>query len=90
MEYRIKSTQYINRYGDEEQKEYYIEYQKPFLLYWKRWVRVKHLYCGMSDCDRITTYFKSLSQAEQFAEKHLCGGKIYDAYETLTVKQGKC
>lgn len=90
MKYRIISKQYINEYGNSSIKSYYIEYEKPFLFFWKRWVRVEHEMCGMGGCYMTTTYFESLEQAEQFAVKHLCSGAMYDGFETEIVKQSKC
>lgn len=90
MEYRIKSTRYINEVGKPGTTTYYIEYKKPFLFFWEVWVSVKHTDCGMGDCYRSTTYFDSLEQAEQFAIKHLCDGHVYDGHEVEIVKQSKC
>jgi hypothetical protein len=90
MEYRIKSTKYVDEYGKPHQTKYYIEYKKPFLFFWERWVTIKHEICDMSDCYMTVTYFDSLEQAERFAVRHLCGDAVYDGHEIEIVKQGKC
>lgn len=90
MEYRIKSRMFVDPFGQTGRKDYYIEYKKPFLFFWERWVRIKHASFGMEGTYTTITYFDSLEKAEQFAIKHLCGGRIYDGHEEEIVKQGKC
>lgn len=84
------STRYVDAYGKPSLTEYYIEYKKPFLFFWKKWVEVKHMIGGMGDCYMTTTFFNSLEEAERFAIKHLCKGAVYDGHETEIVKQNKC
>jgi len=90
MEYRIKSIEYFDEHGKSKYLNYFIEYKVKFLFFWERWKEVTHLSCGMGDCHSVTTYFKSLEEAEEFGKNHLCGGKIYDGHEITTVKSLTC
>ena len=90
MEYRIKSYEYIDHKGNGRGISYFIEYKKRFLFFWKRWVAVSHSLCGYGDTIEQTTYFDTLEKAEAFAEKHLCGGEIYDGIKEIIVKESKC
>lgn len=90
MEYRIKSQRYIDPWGKEHDPQYFVEYRKPFLFFWQRWVEVTHLNCGWGDCHSVTTYFGTLEEAEEFAKKHLCEGRVHDGHEIKVVGTHDC
>ena len=88
-EYRILEEKYYDRYGEEKNSHYIIQYRRHFLgiSYWKT---VTHEMCSMSGTYSNTTYFASVEQATEFAERHICGGRAYDGWETKVITTKQC
>lgn len=89
-EYQIIKNQYIDEYGVGNTPYYNIRYKVPFLFKWWRWKFVKHMNCGWGDCDYNVTNFKSLEEAQSFADKFVCGGEAYDGIKKEIIKHKKC
>jgi hypothetical protein len=88
-EYRILEERYYNRYGESNQVQYIIQYRKRFLgiPYWKT---VTHQVGDFDGTYSNTTYFNSITQAEEFAERCICGERGYDGWETKVVTTKQC
>jgi len=88
-EYRILEKNYYDEYGDRKRTYYIIQYKKRFLwiTYWRN---VTHQMCGMSDVYNTTTEFESVLKATEFAERHICGGRVYDGWETKVITTKQC
>jgi hypothetical protein len=69
--FRIKHYEYFNEEGKVINKYYYIQEWKKF-LWWFYWKDIKHTECGMGDCYKTRTTFKTLEEAQQFVENVLC------------------
>jgi len=88
-EYIILKETYYDQYGEEKTVHYFIQTRKKFLgiRYWKR---VSHDIGGMSGTYLTTTSFKSLEQAEQFAQRHICGECVYAGWKTKVITTKQC
>lgn len=89
-EYQIIKNQYIDGCGNCHTPYFTIRYKVPFLFRWWRWKFVKHMDCGWGDCYYKVTNFKTLEDAQSFANKFICGGGVYDGTKTEIVEHTKC
>jgi hypothetical protein len=88
-EYRILKETYYDQYGEEKNSQYFIQTRKKFLGI-RYWSSISHDVGSMSGTFSTTTYFSSVKQAEEFAEKHICGGRCYDGWVTKVVTTKQC
>lgn len=89
MEYRILKQTYINHLGKEDEPYYQIQVKKKFLM-WTFWRTIKHKDCGWGDCYDTPTNFKTHEDAQEFVDKFLCTGRVYQGTEVIIVEQNKC
>lgn len=89
-EYQIIKNEYIDQYGNGDTPYFTIRYKVRFLFKWWRWKFVKYMDCGWGDCYYKVTNFKSLEDAQSFAERFICGGEVYDATKQQIVDYKKC
>jgi hypothetical protein len=88
-EYRILEEKYYDQYGEVKDSHYIVQYRRSFLgiRYWKT---VTHTIGDMNGTYSNTTYFRSITQAEEFAERHICGDRGYDGWKTKVVTTKQC
>ena len=67
----INHYERFDEYGKLQREYYYIQEWKR-LLWWYRWVDIKHEECGYGDCYKIRTTFKTLEEARNFVREVLC------------------
>jgi hypothetical protein len=90
IEYKIIKNQYINERGKELSPYYTIRYKVRFLWFWWRWKYVSHSSCDRYGCSSLVTDFPTLEDAQRFAEKFICGGRVYDGFEKRVVDYKIC
>jgi len=88
--YRITREEYHNEYGVSGDPTFYVQQLKPFLLFWKRWVYIKHMECGWVDCSNIRTRFKSKYEAESFIKEILCNNTKREGYSRHIMGEYDC
>lgn len=96
MKYKIEKqiTRQLNQTGADysiaETVRYYIKYQKKWFGIFKYWKFLTQEQCGMGDCYDTVISFRSLKNAEEFAEKYLCKGITTDTVTVETIKEFQC
>lgn len=89
-EYKILEKVYYNEKGKSTYGYFCIKYKVPFLWFWSRWKYVTHQDCGMSGCYSVRTRFSTLKEAQQFAQDHICGDRVFDVFVTKQIEHKVC
>lgn len=88
--FKIMKSVYFDKYGVEKYPYYYIKELKTFLTidYWRE---IKHLeLCGLTDCCKTTTTFKTEALANQFITDILCEGKPVSSWKHNMIDEITC
>ena len=89
-QYIITREEYHNEYGEGKGAKFYVKELKPFLFFWKRWIYIKHEYCGWEDCYMERTQFKSVHDAKKFIKNVLCTGLERNSYSNMNMGEFDC
>jgi hypothetical protein len=89
MKHRIIEKVYVDHYGKEHNKHYYIQTQKEFLGF-KYWKTLKHTECGWGDCYKATTKFAEHKDAVKHIKEVLCLGIKTDAHKETIYDYQQC
>lgn len=89
MKYRIVKTNYHNRYGDIDDTYYHIENQVK-ILFFNRWVKIKHFTSEWGDYRKDVTYFKTQESAQEFIDKVLCCNVPRQTHVEEVVSYNEC
>jgi hypothetical protein len=85
--YRIIKKVYHNGYGETSTPTFYVQLLKPFLLFWKRWVYIKHT--GYGGYNSPTT-FDSEYHAQCFIKGVLCKEVKTNSYSRHILGEYDC
>lgn len=89
MKHRIIESVYVDEYGKEHNKHYYIQTQTQF-LWFTYWKTLKHRECGWGDCYMVTTQFKTPEDAMKHINTVLCIGVKTDKHRETVVDYCEC
>lgn len=89
MKHRIIESVYVDHYGKESNKYYYIQTQKSFLGF-KYWKTIEHTECGWGDCYKVTTEFKTHEDAVNYIKEVLCLGIKTDKRKEIIYDYHQC
>jgi len=88
--YQIIRKEYHNEFGVADEPNFYVKERIPFLIYWKRWVYIKHTTCDWGDCYKQRTSFSTVAKAKNFIKNVLCTHLKREQHTTSIVEEGDC
>jgi len=88
-DYKVFKYQYFNERGKSINKYFYIKYKTKF-LWWTYWKTLKHTECGMGDCYKTRTTFKTVNKATEFIQNVLCKGNLIEKSKETEIKIVNC
>ena len=88
--YQIIKEEYHNEFGVADEPNFYVKERIPFLIYWKRWVYIKHTTCGWGDCYKERTSFSTVEKARNFIKDVLCTNLLRETYTSNVVEECDC
>jgi hypothetical protein len=85
--YQIIRKEYHDENGIATGPTFYVRELKSFLIYWKRWVYIKHTTCDWGDCYKERTSFDSQKEARNFIKDVLCTNLLREKYTSSVVEE---
>lgn len=88
--YQIIKEEYHNEFGVAGVPKFYVKKLIPFLIYWKRWVYIKHTMWDWGDYRKERTSFPTVEKARNFIKDVLCTHLKREQHTTSIVEEGDC